>query len=110
VRIDYVPSLEDWKQAYDFIHFEGFLGAKMQMHFIWQGCDSALAAPLVLDLARLADLAHRRGESGTLPQMAPFFKTPLDVAEQDFAKQMDLLVSYTAMVREETKRARRAGA
>jgi hypothetical protein len=42
--------------------------------------------------------------------MAPFFKTPLDVAEQDFAKQMDLLVSYTAMVREETKRARRAGA
>jgi len=110
VRIDYVPSLDDWKQAYDFIHFQGFLGARMQMHFLWQGCDSALAAPLVLDLARLADLAHRRGESGTLPQMAPFFKTPLDVAEQDFAKQMDLLVSYAAMVREETKRARRAGA
>lgn len=110
VRIDYVPSLDDWKQAYDFIHFRGFLGAKMQMHFLWQGCDSALAAPLVLDLARLADLAHRRGESGTLPQMAPFFKTPLDVEEQEFAKQMDLLVRYAAMVREETKRARRAGA
>jgi myo-inositol-1-phosphate synthase len=110
VRIDYVPSLDDWKQAYDFIHFRGFLGARMQMHFLWQGCDSALAAPLVLDLARLADLAHRRGESGTLPQMAPFFKTPLDVEEQEFAKQMDLLARYAAMVREETKRARRAGA
>jgi myo-inositol-1-phosphate synthase len=110
VRIDYVPSLDDWKQAYDFIHFKGFLGARMQMHFLWQGCDSALAAPLVLDLARLADLAHRRGESGSLPQLACFFKTPLGVAEQDFAKQMDLLSRYAAQVREETKRARRTGA
>jgi myo-inositol-1-phosphate synthase len=110
VRIDYVPSLEDWKQAYDFIHFEGFLGAKMQMHFLWQGCDSALAAPLVLDLARLVDLAHRRGESGTLPQLACFFKTPLDVEEQEFAAQMDLLARYAAQVRAETKRTRRAGA
>jgi myo-inositol-1-phosphate synthase len=110
VRIDYVPSLDDWKQAYDFIHFRGFLGARMQMHFLWQGCDSALAAPLVLDLARLADLAHRRGESGSLPQLACFFKTPLGVVEQDFAKQMDLLTRYAAQVREETKRARRTGA
>src|SRR6185369_5037379 len=79
--------------------------ARMQMHFLWQGCDSALAAPLVLDLARLADLAHRRGEVGTLPQLACFFKTPLDVEEQDFARQMDRLVRYAADVREETKRA-----
>ena len=53
VRIDYVPSLDDWKQAYDFIHFEGFLGARMSLQFSWQGSDSALAAPLVLDLALL---------------------------------------------------------
>ncbi len=81
VRIDYVPSLDDWKQAYDFIHFEGFLGARMQMHFLWQGCDSALAAPLVLDLVRLVDLARRRGEVGTLPHLACFFKSPVGVAE-----------------------------
>ena len=29
VHIDFVPSLDDWKVAYDFIHFEGFLGARM---------------------------------------------------------------------------------
>jgi myo-inositol-1-phosphate synthase len=104
VRIDYVPSLDDWKQAYDFIHFRGFLGARMQMHFLWQGCDSALAAPLVLDLVRLVDLAHRRGESGALPQLACFFKTPLGCDEQDFARQMDLLARYAAEVREETGR------
>ena len=31
VAIDYVPSLGDWKTAWDFIHFEGFLGTKMSM-------------------------------------------------------------------------------
>jgi myo-inositol-1-phosphate synthase len=107
VRIDYVPSLDDWKQAYDFIHFRGFLGARMQMHFLWQGCDSALAAPLVLDLARLADLAHRRGEKGPLPQCAPFFKTPIGSEEQEFASQMDRLVRYAAAVRGETQSSRR---
>lgn len=94
VRIDYVPSLDDWKQAYDFVHFEGFLGARMQLHLLWQGCDSALAAPLVLDLVRLADLARRRGESGTLPWLAPFFKTPIDCDVQDFAAQMALLAAW----------------
>ena len=98
VRIDYVPSLQDWKQAYDFIHFEGFLGARMQMHFLWQGCDSALAAPLVLDLVRLTDLAQRRGEVGTLPQLACFFKSPVDVEEQGFAAQMELLHRYVVQV------------
>jgi len=101
VRIDYVPSLDDWKQAYDFIHFEGFLGARMQMHFLWQGCDSALAAPLVLDLVRLADLAQRRGEVGTLPHLACFFKSPVDVEEQGFAAQMGLLHRYVETVRAE---------
>ena len=66
VRIDFVPSLDDWKTAFDFVHFRGFLGARMTLSFTWQGCDSALAAPLVLDLARLADHALRRGERGPL--------------------------------------------
>jgi myo-inositol-1-phosphate synthase len=99
VRIDYVPSLDDWKQAYDFIHFRGFLGARMQMHFLWQGCDSALAAPLVLDLVRITALAHRRGEAGTLPQLACFFKTPLDVDVQEFGEQMRLLTDWCEDVR-----------
>jgi myo-inositol-1-phosphate synthase len=94
VRIDYVPSLDDWKTAFDFIHFRGFLGARMALSFTWQGCDSALAAPLVLDLARLAAHALRRGEKGTLPYLAPFFKSPLDVEEQDFGRQQEGLLRY----------------
>ncbi|MHC4923734.1 MAG: inositol-3-phosphate synthase, partial [Planctomycetota bacterium] len=94
VSIDYVPSLDDWKTAFDFVHFQGFLGARMTLQFTWQGCDSALAAPLVLDLARLTDLAHRRGETGTLPWLAPFFKGPLDGGEQDFAAQHMSLMDW----------------
>ena len=107
VRIDYVPSLDDWKQAYDFIHFQGFLGARMQMHFLWQGCDSALAAPLVLDLVRLADLARRRGETGPLPHLACFFKTPLDVDVQEFAEQMRLLAAWCGRARAPVPASRR---
>lgn len=96
VHIDYVPSLDDWKTAVDFVHFRGFLGAKMALTFQWQGCDSALAAPLVLDLVRLADHARRRGVSGTLPWLAPFFKAPLDVEEQDFGMQHAMLLAWAA--------------
>jgi len=94
VHIDFVPSLDDWKVAFDYIHFEGFLGARMAMQFTWQGCDSALAAPLVLDLARLAAFSHARAESGALDHLACFFKDPYGVEVHDFHAQFDLLRSY----------------
>ncbi len=94
VSIEYVESLDDWKTAWDHIHFEGFLGTKMTLQFTWQGCDSLLAAPLVLDVARLALLAQRRGESGVLPHLACFFKSPVGVTEHDFGKQFELLEQY----------------
>jgi myo-inositol-1-phosphate synthase len=94
VGIEYVPSLDDWKTAWDFIHFQGFLGVKMSMQFTWQGCDSILAAPLVIDLARLALLARRRGEVGVLTHLACFFKKPLGIEEQDFFKQWSTLLAY----------------
>lgn len=94
VGIDFVPSLHDWKTAWDFIHFEGFLGARMSLQFTWQGSDSALAAPLVLDLARLALLAQDRGEGGPLYAAAPYFKNPVGVEECDFHRQMEGLRSW----------------
>jgi myo-inositol-1-phosphate synthase len=94
VSIEYIESLDDWKTAWNHIHFRGFLGVKMTMQFIWQGCDSILAGPLVLDLARLALLAQRRGEAGVLCHLACFFKSPMGVAEHDFFKQFALLEEY----------------
>jgi myo-inositol-1-phosphate synthase len=94
VSIEYIQSLDDWKTAWNHIHFRGFLNTKMTLQFIWQGCDSILAGPLVLDLARLALLAQRRGESGILTHLACFFKNPTGVAFHDFFKQFALLEAY----------------
>jgi myo-inositol-1-phosphate synthase len=96
VGIEYVPSLGNWKTAWDFVHFRGFLGTKMSLQFIWQGCDSILAAPLVLDLARLAEFAQRRGEAGPMTHLACFFKDPLDVDQHAFPEQCRLLTDYVA--------------
>lgn len=97
VRIDHFPSLDDRKIAWDFIHFRGFLGAQMSLQFVWQGHDSLLAAPLVLDLVRFADLALRRGEEGVMPHLASFFKAPLGTQEHRFYEQFDLLRRYAAV-------------
>ncbi len=99
VHIDFVPSLDDWKVAYDFIHFEGFLGARMSMQFTWQGCDSALAAPLVLDLARLAAHARKGGEKGALDHLACFFKDPYGVDVHAFPAQFEMLRAYALRAR-----------
>jgi myo-inositol-1-phosphate synthase len=96
VSIEYVESLDDWKTAWDHIHFEGFFGTKMTLQFTWQGCDSLLAAPLVLDLVRLVALAQRRGESGALPYLASFFKSPLATSLHDFTQQFALLEHWAA--------------
>jgi len=98
VGIDYVESLGDSKVAWDFIHFRGFLGHPMSMQFTWQGCDSILAAPLVLDLARLSDLALRQRESGPMSHLASFFKSPIHCAEHDLYRQFARLADYVDQV------------
>ena len=94
VTIENIRSMGDWKTAWDHVHFEGFLGTKMMMQFIWQGCDSMLAAPLVLDLIRLAALAQQRKESGVMTHTACFFKSPMGTDEQDMFKQFAMLADY----------------
>lgn len=94
VHIHYVPSLDDQKTAWNFIHFKGFFGAKMSLQFIWQGYDSVLAAPLVLDLVRLSELSRRRGEGGLMRHLSSFFKAPIGVDEHRFYEQAEMLFSY----------------
>lgn len=98
VTIERIDSMGDWKTAWDHVHFTGFLGTPMTFQFIWQGCDSLLAAPLVLDLARFTERAYRHGDVGQLRFLASFFKSPLGVAEHDFAIQFQMLESWAAEV------------
>jgi myo-inositol-1-phosphate synthase len=96
VRIEQVRDLGQWKTAWDHVTFEGFLGVRMRMQFTWEGCDSALAAPLVIDLARLAALALERGESGPVPELAFFFKDPVGTSEHALSAQRRTLDRWAA--------------
>ncbi|MGE3165572.1 MAG: inositol-3-phosphate synthase [Planctomycetota bacterium] len=96
VNIDYVPSLGDLKTAWDFIHFQGFLGFKMSLQFTWQGCDSILAAPLVLDMVRFASLALTRREAGPMHHLGVFFKSPFGDHSHDLHAQFHRLSRYLA--------------
>jgi len=94
VGIDYVEALGDWKVAWNHILFDGFLGTRMSMQVIWQGADSILAAPLMIDLVRFVDLARRRGERGLLPYLGFFFKRPLGGTEHRLDRQFAALCAH----------------
>ncbi len=94
IRMENVRDLGEWKTAWDHIAFEGFLGVRMRLQFTWEGCDSALAAPLVLDLARLSALALERGESGPLPALGFFFKDPVASTQQALPAQYEALKQW----------------
>ena len=96
ISIEYIRSLGDWKTAWDHIHFKGFLGTPMILQFTWQGCDSILAAPLVIDLCRFTEMALRRGETGMLVFLASFFKSPMGTQENDFMEQFQMLTDWAA--------------
>ncbi len=98
VSIEYIRSLGDWKTAWDHIHFRGFLGTPMIMQFTWQGCDSLLAAPLVLDLVRFTQLSAVRGEKGLLTHLCSFFKSPLGITEHNFHVQYQMLEQWARSV------------
>jgi myo-inositol-1-phosphate synthase len=94
VHIDYVEDLGQWKTAWNHISFEGFLGTGMKMQFVWEGCDSALAAPLIIDLVRFVDAAQRSGRVGVQSELGFFFKDPAGSHEHRLAQQFDALVAW----------------
>ncbi len=77
VDIRYYRPRGDDKEAWDNIDISGFLGHRMQIKVNFLCKDSILAAPLVLEIARVLDLARQRGESGPQEQLSVFFKAPM---------------------------------
>ncbi|NUP18631.1 MAG: myo-inositol-1-phosphate synthase [Streptomyces sp.] len=94
VHIDDVPALGDWKTAWDHIAFDGFLGTRMILQTIWQGCDSSLAAPLILDLARLTARSHEAGLSGPLTELGFYFKDPVGEGPAALGEQYAALAEF----------------
>jgi len=87
VRINYYPPRGDAKESWDNIDVRGWLGYPMQIKVNFLCRDSILAAPVVLDLVLLTDLAQRAGMHGVQEWLAFYFKSPQvapgHVAEHD---------------------------
>ena len=76
VHIHYYKPRGDAKEAWDNIDMLGFAGVPMQMKINFLCQDSILAAPLVMDLVRLLDVAKRKGDKGIQRQLSLYFKSP----------------------------------
>jgi myo-inositol-1-phosphate synthase len=93
-EINYFPSLLDNKTAFDFIHFEGFLGTKMKYYFIWDAIDAIVAAPLIIDLARFLLFAKKKGQYGVIKELGFFFKSPMDSKVVNTHQQFEELKNW----------------
>jgi myo-inositol-1-phosphate synthase len=76
VRINYYPPRGDNKEGWDNIDLFGWLNYPMQIKVNFLCRDSILAAPLVLDLVLLMDLAARNQRAGLQSWLSYFFKSP----------------------------------
>ena len=106
VRIEYYPPRGDAKEGWDNIDLFGWLGYPMQMKIDFLCRDSILAAPIVLDLALLMDLAQRAGFAGTQEWLSFYFKSPMTAPglypEHDlFIQSMKLKNTMRWMMNEE---------
>jgi myo-inositol-1-phosphate synthase len=81
VRINYYPPRGDNKEGWDNIDIFGWLGYPMQIKVDFLCRDSILAAPIVLDLALLIDLAQRAGLRGIQEWLSFYFKSPMCARE-----------------------------
>jgi myo-inositol-1-phosphate synthase len=82
VRINYYPPRGDNKEGWDNIDIFGWLGYPMQIKVDFLCRDSILAAPIVLDLVLLMDLAKRSSELrglGIQEWLSFYFKSPMTV-------------------------------
>lgn len=81
VRIEYYPPRGDAKEGWDNLDIFGWLGYPMQIKVDFLCRDSILAAPIVLDLALLMDLAARADLRGTQEWLSFYFKSPMHAPE-----------------------------
>ena len=77
VRINYYPPRGDNKEGWDNIDLLGWLDYPMQLKINFLCRDSILAAPIVLDLVLLLDLAKRVGMNGIQEWLSFYFKSPI---------------------------------
>ncbi len=97
VRINYYPPRNDNKESWDNIDIFGWMGYPMQIKINFLCRDSILAAPLLLDLALLIDLAMRAGRYGIQRFLSFYLKSPMHDYTQGEEAVNNLYQQYTML-------------
>ncbi len=97
VRINYYPPRNDNKEGWDNIDIFGWMGYPMQIKINFLCRDSILAAPLLLDLCLLSDLAARAGRYGTQHFLSFFMKSPMHDYTRNEEAVNNLYQQYTML-------------
>ena len=97
VRINYYPPRNDNKEGWDNIDIFGWMGYPMQIKINFLCRDSILAAPLLLDLCLLSDLAARAGRWGIQRFLSFFLKAPMHDYTQGEEPVNHLFQQYTML-------------
>ena len=97
VRINYYPPRNDNKEGWDNIDIFGWMGYPMQIKINFLCRDSILAAPLLLDLCLLSDLAARAGKYGTQRFLSFFLKSPMHDYTKNEVPVNHLFQQYTML-------------
>lgn len=97
VRINYYPPRNDDKEGWDNIDIFGWMGYPMQIKINFLCRDSILAAPLLLDLVLLSDVAARAGRYGIQRFLSFFLKSPIHDFTQGEEPVNNLFEQYTIL-------------
>jgi inositol-3-phosphate synthase len=97
VRINYYPPRNDDKEGWDNIDIFGWMGYPMQIKINFLCRDSILAAPLLLDLTLLSDLAARAGRYGIQRFLSFFLKSPMHDYTRGEEAVNNLFEQYTML-------------
>ena len=97
VRINYYPPRNDNKEGWDNIDIFGWMGYPMQIKINFLCRDSILAAPLLLDLCLLSDLAARAGKYGIQRFLSFYLKSPMHDYTQGEEAVNNLYQQYTML-------------
>lgn len=97
VCINYYPPRNDNKEGWDNIDIYGWMGYPMQVKINFLCRDSILAAPLLLDLCLLCDLAARAGRYGIQRFLSFYLKSPMHDYKQGEEPVNNLFQQYTML-------------
>lgn len=85
----------DNKEAWDCVHFSGWMNTPMSFRVNWLGADSYLAGGLITDIVRYFITAHLRNDNfGIQLPLSLMFKNPIGYENTSFSERFELLTNY----------------